>query len=167
MHASQVYKKYLMWGLYALLFLLTLLVEEVALGRQRFFGAKLSLLPMVIVLISMRLGHEVGGLFSLLCALFWCCTGADDGPVSILTWTVLGIAAGYLCTAVFRPGFLQALGLSAFALLFHEGIVFFLNFYFADAAPALGRWVLISTGLSLLACPILYLICRGIGKVVD
>ena len=110
MHASQVYKKYLMWGLYALAFLLVMLFEEVTLGRQRFFGAKLSLLPMVIVLISMHLGHEVGGLFSLLAALFWCCSGGDSGSIAILTWTVLGIAAGYLCCAVFRPGILRRWG---------------------------------------------------------
>lgn len=166
MHASQVYKKYLMWGLYALLFLLVMLFEEVTLGRQRFFGAKLSLLPMVIVLISMHLGHEVGGLFSLLAALFWCCSGGDSGSIAILTWAVLGIAAGYLCSAVFRPGILPALGLSLFALLFHEGIVFLFNVYFEGATMAMGRWVLISAGLSLIGCPILYLLCRAIGKVV-
>ena len=46
MHASQVYKKYLMWGLYALLFLLVMLFEEVTLGAGSGSSApKLSLLP--------------------------------------------------------------------------------------------------------------------------
>lgn len=166
MHASQVYRKYLMWGLYALLFLLVMLVQEVALGRQRFFGTKVNLLPMTIALIAMHLGHEVGGLFGLLAGTFWCMTGADDGSAAILTWTVVGIAAGYVCDAVLSRRFLPALGLSLAALLFHEGAVFILNVLLADAAWSMGLWVLVTAGLSLLACPVLYLLCRAIGKVV-
>ena len=166
MHASQVYRKYLMWGLYALLFLLVLLVQDVTLARQRFFGAKLNLLPMTVALIAMHLGHEVGGLFGLLAGVFWCLTGASDGSAAILTWTVIGIAAGFVCDAVLARRFLPALGLSVLALLFHEGVVFFLNLLLADAAFSMGLWVLVTVGLSLLACPALYLLCRAIGKVV-
>ena len=85
MHASQVYRKYLMWGLYALLFLLVLLVQDVTLARQRFFGAKLNLLPMTVALIAMHLGHEVGGLFGLLAGEFWCLSGASCGSAAIFT----------------------------------------------------------------------------------
>ena len=155
MHASQVYRKYLMWGLYALLFLAVLLIQEIPLGRQRFFGAKLNLMPMTVVLITMHLGHEVGGLFGLLAGCFWCMSGA-----------VLSIAAGYLCDVMFPRRFLPALALSLAALLFHGGIVFLLNVLLTGAPWSLGLQTLISAGLSLLACPVLYFLCRAIGKVV-
>ena len=113
----------------------------------------------------MHLGHEVGGLFGLLAGVFWCLTGASDGSAAILTWTVIGIAAGFVCDAVLARRFLPALGLSVLALLFHEGVVFFLNLLLADAAFSMGLWVLVTVGLSLLACPVLYLLCRAIGKV--
>lgn len=166
MHASQVYRKYLMWGLYALLFLAVLLIQEIPLGRQRFFGAKLNLMPMTVVLITMHLGHEVGGLFGLLAGCFWCMSGADDGSAAILTWTVLSIAAGYLCDVMFPRRFLPALALSLAALLFHGGIVFLLNVLLTGAPWSLCLQTLISAGLSLLACPVLYFLCRAIGKVV-
>ena len=90
---------------------------------------------------------------------------ASDGSAAIFTWTVTGIAAGFVCDAVLARRFLPALGLSVLALLFHEGVVFFLNLLLADAAFSMGLWVLVTVGLSLLACPVLYLLCRAIGKV--
>ena len=143
-----------------------LLIQEIPLGRQRFFGAKLNLMPMTVVLITMHLGHEVGGLFGLLAGCFWCMSGADDGSAAILTWTVLSIAAGYLCDVMFPRRFLPALALSLAALLFHGGIVFLLNVLLTGAPWSLGLQTLISAGLSLLACPVLYFLCRAIGKVV-
>lgn len=166
MHASQVYRKYLMWGLYALLFLAVMLIQEVTLGRQRFFGAKLNLMPMIVVLIAMHLGHEVGGLFGLLAGCFYCMAGAEDGSAAILIWTVLAVAAGYLCDLVFPRRFLPALGLSLAALLIHGGAVFLLHVMLDGAPWSLGLRTLVSAGLSLLACPVLYLLCRAIGKVV-
>lgn len=38
MHASQVYRKYLMWGLYALLFLAVLLIQEIPWDGSGFSG---------------------------------------------------------------------------------------------------------------------------------
>lgn len=154
-----------MWALYSLLFLAVVLLQTVLFGRLRFFGVKLSLIPIALVCISMWSGHEAGGLFSLLAAFFWYASGADDGPLSIITLTVSGILAGYLCSSIFSRRLHTALLLCAGALLFHESILFLFKFYLGAAPLELSLWVPISAALSMLACPFIYLLSKAIGKV--
>ena len=158
------YRRAVMWALYSLLFLLVLLIQTVVLGDQRFHGAKLSLLPVAVVCITMFTGHEAGGLFSLLAALFWAGTGADDGSLSIVTFTVCGILAGYLCDAYYARHFFPALVMSLCALILHQSAAFLFKFYLNGMEPALWRWLPAQIGLSLIACPVLYLPCKLIRK---
>ena len=153
-----------MWVLYAALFLLVLLLQTAVFGRTRFFGVKLSLIPVVLVCISICTGHEVGGLFCLLAAFVWHLSGADDGSVAILTMTVCGILSGFVCTQ-FSRRFLPAMGLCLCALLLHEGVVFLLKFYLGAAEGALLAWVFLSAALSLPAAPACYLLAKAIRKV--
>lgn len=162
---NQHYRNKLMWVLYGLLFLAVMLVQTIVFGRLRFFGVKLSLIPVAIVCISLWTGHEAGGLFSLIASFIWYASGAVDGPLSIVTLTVSGILAGYLCSNLFSRRFLSALLLCVGALLFHETILFLFKFYLGAAPLKLGLWVPITVALSALACPILYLLAKAIGKV--
>ena len=161
---NQKYHHFLMWVLYSLLFLLVMLVQTTALGRTRFFGVKLNLLPVTIVCITMGVGHEAGGLFGLIAAIFWYTSGAEDGSAAMITFTVTGILAGYLCDCYLQPRFLSALALSLGALLFHEGALFCLRFYLGSAGISLLRWVFLTSGLSLLFCPVLYPLAKSIRK---
>jgi len=158
------YRRAVMWALYSLLFLLVLLIQTVVLGDQRFYGAKLSLLPVAIVCITMFTGHEAGGLFALLAALFWTGTGAEDGSLSLVTFTVCGVLAGYLCDAYYARRFFPALVMSLCALVLHQGVVFLLKFYLNGMDAALWQWLPAQILLSLIACPILYPLCRLIRK---
>lgn len=162
---NQSYRNYIKWALYAALFLLTVLVQTTVFGRVRFFGVKLSLLPVAMVCIAMQAGHETGGLFGLLAALGWYALGADDGTLSIVTFTVIGVLAGWLCDNVFPRRFLPALLLSLGALLLHEGALYLIKFYLGSATAELAIWVPITVGLSLAACPVIYLPAKLIGKV--
>lgn len=161
---NQTYRKFLMWTLFGLLFLLVMLLQTTVFGRTRFFGVKLNLIPVVIVCISMGAGQEAGGLFGLLAAFFWYAAGAADGTMSFITFTVTGILSGYLCSNWLAPHFLPALVLSCGALLFHEGSLFLLRFYLGSAGLSLFRWVPLTTVLSLLACPFLYFPAKFIRK---
>jgi len=154
----------IMWALYALLFVFVLLIQTVVLGDQRFYGAKLSFLPVAVVCITMFTGHEAGALFGLLAAVFWSWTGAEDGSLSIVTFTVCGVAAGYLCDAYFARRFLPALGLSLCALLLHQTAVFLLKYYFSGIDAALWQWLPAQIALSLPACLILYPLAKLIRK---
>lgn len=161
---NQKYRNYIMWALYAVLMLVIILMQTTVFGRVRFHGVKLSLLPVAMVCIGMQVGHEAGGLFGLLAGLFWYAFGAESGTLSIVTFTLTGVLSGWLCDNVFARRFLPALGLSLCALLFHEGLWFVLKFYLENAPMALIRWVPITTGLSLLTCPVIYLLAKAVRK---
>lgn len=162
---KKTYRNILMWALYALLFLTVLLLQDVVFGRQRFLGVKLSLMPVAVVCIAMEVGHEAGGLFALIAALIWHFTGADGGPMCIITWTVSAVAAGWLCDAVYARRFLPALFLSLGALVLCQGVQFLLKFYLEGAA--LWRWPVLEIVLSLPACVVLHPLSRTIRKVGD
>ena len=162
---NQKYRNYIMWALYAALFLLVMLVQTTLFGRVRFFGVKLSLMPIVLVCVTMRTGHEAGGLFGLLTGLFWFALGTDDGTMAIVSFTVIGILAGWLCDNVFPRRFFPALFLSLGALLLHEGGLFLVKFYLGSATADLAKWVPITAGLSLAACPVIHLLSKMVGKV--
>lgn len=164
---NKTYRNVLMWTLYALLFLLVVVLQEVVFGKHRFFGVKLSLIPVAVACICMHVGHEAGAIFALAASLVWCWSGADGGSLGIITLTVAGILSGYLCDAVFARRLIPALGLSLGAVLLHEGALFFLKFYLNEGDISLWRWLPVQAGLSLLACPFLYLLAKAIRKAGD
>jgi len=161
---NQRYKKIIMWALYGALFLAFMLLQTAVFGRTRFFGVKLSLIPVVLVCVSVFVGHEAGGLFCLIAAFVWYLSGADDGPIAILTLTVCGIGSGFACTQ-FSRRFVPTLGLCLAALLIHEGAVFLMRYYLGSAEGQLAWWVLKTAALSLPAWPVCYLLAKAIRKV--
>ena len=161
---NQKYRNLIMWALYAALILAAMLLQTTVFGRVRFFGVKLSLLPVAIVCITMRTGHEAGGLFGLIAGLVWYALGTDDGTMAIITFTVSGILSGWLCDNLFARRFLPALLLSLGALLLHEGGLYLVKFYLGSATATLAKWVPITAGLSLLTCPVIYLLAKAAGK---
>lgn len=161
---NQRTKNTLMWVLYAVLFLFVLLVQTMVFGRTRFFGVKLNLIPVVIVCVSLWAGHEASGLFGLAAGFLWFLTGADDGSLSIVTFTVCGILASWLCANVFPRRFGSALILCLGALLLHEGVFFLLKYYLEEAAFSMALWVPVTAGLSVLSCPVIYPLAKAIGK---
>ena len=48
------YKKALMWALYALLLLAVAVIQGVIFGRARYFGTKLSLIPVAVACTAAR-----------------------------------------------------------------------------------------------------------------
>ena len=161
---NQRYRKVVMWVLYGVLFLATMLLQTAVFGRTRFFGVKLSLLPVVLVCISAFVGHEAGGLFCLIASVVWYLSGADDGPIAILTLTVCGVLAGFAC-GQFSRRFFPVLGLCFCALLLHEGVVFLMRYYLGAAPGKLIWWVFKTALLSVPAWLVFYLPAKAIRKV--
>ena len=91
------YKKAVMWALYALLMLTVFVIQGVVFGRTRYFGTKLSLLPVALACIAMHAGAENGGVFGLAAGTFWCLSGGDGAGLLILLCTLCAVAVGYLC----------------------------------------------------------------------
>lgn len=157
------YRRALMWALYGALFVLTLLIQTSVFGRHRFFGTKLSFLPVAVVCVALWCGHEAGGLFGLLAGLVWSWAGGSDGATAIVTFALCGILAGYLCDAVYSRRLLPALLLSLGGLVLHQTADFLIQWYLADQAIP-WSWLLIQIGLSLPSCLILFPLTKLIRK---
>ena len=161
---NQRTKTIIMWVLYAALFLAVMLLQTVSFGRMRFLGVKLNLMPIVIACVGLWAGHEAGGLFGLLAGLVWSWTGAKDGSLAIVSFTLIGIFSGWLCDAVFSRRLLSAVMIALAAVLLHELALFLLTHYLENAPLSMLVWVPATAILSLPAAPVLYLLAKAIGK---
>ena len=97
------YKNALMWALYAVLFLLTVAMQTVVFGRARYFGAKLSLMPVLVACVAMLCGAENGGAFGLAVGTAWCLAGADGAGLTLMLLTVSAVLCGWRATSSSEP----------------------------------------------------------------
>ncbi len=156
----------LRWVLYALEFLLALLLQTTVFGHFSPFGLDIKCVPVALGCICMQLNAESGGLFALLASLVWCLSGADYGSVQIITLTVVGVLSGGLCSNALPRRFGPAVAISLGALVLNEGVCFLLRLYLGSAAAAQALSVLAPTiGLSMLVCPFAYGLARLIGRI--
>ena len=159
------YKNALMWALYAVLFLLTVAMQTVVFGRVRYFGAKLSLMPVLVACVAMLCGAENGGAFGLAVGTAWCLAGADGAGLTLMLLTVSAVLCGWLCDRYLRRTLLSALMMSLMSLLLAEGGLFAFKYYLGTVGIAALRLLPAQILLSLLACPPVYGIARAIRKV--
>jgi len=158
---NKTYRNLIMWILFSLLFVVVTVIQTVFFGDTRFFGAKASLIPIVIVCISMQVNHEQAAFFCLPAALFWHLSGADGGTLGLVTLTVTGILAGYLCDVRYSRRLFLAILMSIAAVLLHEGALFVLKCYLEQAQWEQWHCLPITAALAIPCCPLLYLL----GKV--
>lgn len=163
MHAT--YKNALMWTLYGALFLLLTVVQTVIFGRTLFFGVKLSLIPVCVACVAMHCGAENGALYGLCCGTFWCFTGTGGGALHIALLTICGAIIGYLCDRYLIRQFVSALLMCLLALLICQSVLFLFQCYLGAVGLHGILQLPIQIGLSLAACPLLYLCAWAIRKV--
>ena len=163
MHAT--YKNALMWTLYGVLFLLIAVLQTVVFGRARFFGVKLTLIPVCIACVSMLAGAEAGALYGLCCGTVWCFTGAAGGAMHIVLLTVCGAVIGYISDRYLVRQLLSAILMSLLALVFCQTLLFLFQCYRGTIHIGMITALPVQIGLSLLACPLLYLGAWAIRKV--
>lgn len=158
------YKNALMWALYAALFLLVILVQTVSFGRPRFLGAKLCFVPVLVACVAMHTGSEGGAVFGLACGLVWALTGADGGALHIVLLSVCGAIAGYLCDRYLVRSLVSALMMSLMSLLICQVILFLFKCFLSTIGIQAAGQMLVQVGLSMLACPLIYLAAWAIRK---
>ena len=158
----------LRWTLYALLFLLAMMLQTVVFGNHSFLGVHPSFVPVVITCVCLREGPERGGLFALLTSLFWCLSGADEGSVSIAVLTVVPVVGSVLCRAVLANRFLPCLVITVVTLFTEQTAIFVLKFFSGAADGRRFLTVLIPCVLvSALVQPVVYLLVKCIEKIGD
>ena len=156
----------LRWSLYALWFLILLLVQDIVLSQRTLFGAKLIIIPLPLVCVCVREGPEKGGLFALLTALFWCLSGADYGYVSVAVLPIGAILSAILLQAVLKPGILTTALCCLAVSLVNELVIFAFKLIFSRLALSL-LWRVLLPGplLSLLGLVIVYPVVRAIHRL--
>lgn len=158
----------LRWTLYALLFLLAMMLQTVVFGNHTLLGVQPNFVPVVITCVCLREGPERGGLFALLTSLFWCLSGADEGSVSIAVLTIVPVIGSVLCSAVLENRFLPTLVVTLVTLFTEQTVIFLLKFFNGTAAGSRFLTVLIPCVLvSALAQPAVYLLVKCIEKIGD
>ena len=91
----------LKWTLYAVLFLFSMLLQEIILPRMTISGIALCAVPVCVVCIAVQEGVEHSALFALLAGTVFCLSGVDCGPLYIVTLTLS--AVGLKTSSSSRP----------------------------------------------------------------
>lgn len=156
----------LRWGLYALLFLLTVVFQSVVLARLPVFGAKLTVIPTLLCCICIREGSEKGGLFVLLASLFWGLSGVDYGNLSIFLLPALCILFSELCSRLLSDRFFSVWICCLLTVLLHESVLFVFKLLLTNIAPT-SYWEILLPGVafSLLLYPLYYLLVKLISRI--
>ena len=83
----------LKWVLYALIVMMSLVIQDVIMSQFRLFGATTDLAVGAIVLITVIEGTEVGSLFVLIASSLYWFSGSAPTPICIALLTAFGIGA--------------------------------------------------------------------------
>lgn len=165
---NQRKRKILRWCLYSAGFLLVLLLSTTVLGDRTFLGTKLSLVPVYVACTACREGHERGGLFALLTALFWALSGAAGGAVFLFCLPLGSIIAGYITSAYVAQALLPALCGTALTLVLCEGGVYVQRLFLGSPLPGNALELLgLQIGFSLLTTPLFWWLTGRIAKAGD
>ena len=159
------YKKIWMWALYYALFVLVLCLQSVLLGKVRIFGTKLCFLPMITALVAMFRGKEDGGVFGLVSGLICTFAGYDGGALNIVSFTAIGLAVGFLCEQLFTKQLLSGVIVCAGALLLSQTLLLAWKQFLGQVGFHAALPMLLQVALSLVFCPLFYLIVRAIGTL--
>lgn len=158
----------LRWTLYALLFLLAMMLQTVVLGNRPIFGITPDFVPIVITCVCLREGPQKGGWFALWTSLLWFLSGADYGSISIAILTVLPVMGSILCRCILNNRFLPCLLINFLTIFFLHSIIFLLKYLISGMDPSLFLSKLIPCVLiSMIAQPIVYLLVKKIHQIGD
>ena len=81
------------WLMYALIVIMSLVIQDVIMSQLRLFGATTDLAVGAILLITVIEGTDVGSLFVFIASILYWFSGSSTTPVSIILLTALGIGA--------------------------------------------------------------------------
>lgn len=155
----------LKWGLYSLLCVLGLVLQDTMLSRLRVLGGIIELAPALLVLICVMEGSHNGSLFALLGSLFYVFSGTGQDRYCILFLTVAAILAATIRQSYLRRGFGSDVMCTGLAMLLYELCVFgmglFLELTHSGRLGAFAMTALLST----LAAAALYVPVRKIGTL--
>lgn len=161
----QQQRKYLKWFLLALLSVMALVLQDVLFSRMSLFGATVDTVPCVLFMICVIHGAEGGAVFMLIGGLVYWLSGSAPGVYVILLIPVLGTVAAAFRQAYLRKGFRTTLMCTASALVLYEVLSFLASLLLGVTRFGRVHVTVISTVLSLVILPVVFLLVWGICKI--
>ncbi len=166
LHMTSVQRRqWLKWGLYVLVCVLALVIQDVVMCQVHLFGATTDLVAAAILLIAVMEGPEVGGLFALLASVVYLYSGSSPGSAVIGLMTVTTIGASLFLETYWHRDFGSIMLCAGLALMLYEMGLFAVGLFLGWTIPA--RWsVFLLTGLiSWVVMAALYPLVVAIGKI--
>ena len=163
--SPQQQRRYLKWALLSLLSVVALVLQDVLFARMSLFGATVDMVPTVLFMICVIHGAESGAVFMLVGALIYWFSGSAPGVYVILLIPVLGTVAAAFRQAYLRKGFRTTLMCTAAALVAYETVSFLASLLLGVTRFGRAYVMMISTVLSLLTLPAVFLLVWGICKI--
>lgn len=161
----QQQRRYLKWILLSLLCLVLLVLQDVLFSRMSLYGATVDMVPAVLLLICVIHGAEGGAAFLLAGALVYWLAGSAPGVYVILLIPLFGTVAAAFRQAYLRKGFRTTLMCTAAALVAYETVSFLASLLLGVTRFGRAYVMMISTVLSLLTLPAVFLLVWGICKI--
>ena len=163
--SPQQQRRYLKWALLSLLSVVALVLQDVLFARMSLFGATVDMVPTVLFMICVIHGAESGAVFMLVGALIYWFSGSAPGVYVILLIPVLGTVAAAFRQAYLRKGFRTTLMCTAAALVAYETVSFLASLLLGVTRFGRAYVMMISTVLSLLTLPAVFLLVWVICKI--
>ena len=158
----QQQKRYLKWILLSALPLLMLILQDVLFSRMSLYGGTVDMVPCVLLMICVILGAAEGSVFMLVGALVYWLAGSAPGVYVIFLIPLFGTLSAAFRQAYLRKGFRTTLMCTSAALILYETTTFLAALLLG--VTRLARWwvMAISTGLTLLTLPLVFVLVWGI-----
>ena len=155
----------LRWGLYVLICMLLLILQDVIMSRVVIFGATTDLCVAALLLITVMEGANVGSMFIVISSVLYYFSGSSPGPFCVALLTVFGMFATLFRQAYWHRNKASILLCSGIAVMLYE-----LGVYGAGLLIGLTNWYrieffLVTGGLSWLVMLLLYPLLDRVGQI--
>lgn len=125
LHLTKVQQlRLLKWGLYSLLCLLLLVVQDTIMSQMRISGATTDLLVCAVLLIGIYEGMENGGLFALIISTIYWFSGSAPGPYVIALITLLTVGISWFRQSYWLRRFSSMALCTSIAIIAYEMLIF-------------------------------------------
>mgnify|MGYP003303466727 CR=1 FL=1 len=153
------------WGLYGLVCLGMLILQEAFLSRVRLFGGFLDLTPCAIIMICVLEGVEKGSVFAFAASLVYVFSGSAPDTLCIGLITVCATLVTLFREQFLRRSFGSTLLCTGGAMLAYELTVALVGVFFGLTYPGRIGVFALSAGLTLVSVPLLYRLLNIIGRI--
>lgn len=155
----------LKWGLYTLLCIFLLVIQDVIMSQFRFSGATTDLAVCIILLIGIYEGIETGGLFALIASTVYWFSGSAPGPYVIALLSFLTIGATLFRHTFWRRGFGSTTLCTGIAIMVYEMAIFVIGILSGLTIWARAGVFLLTGVMTVLVALPLYPLVNAIAKI--